>query len=367
MRRGSPRVRPTCGRCTGRARRRSSPCAGSPSSSSGATSPRSWARPGPASPPSCTAWPGSTRSPAARSTSATPQVTGLGDAGLTKLRRDKVGFIFQQFNLLPTLTADENILLPLSIAGRKPDKQWYDTVIDTVGLARPPQPPPRPTLRRPTTTRRLRPRPGRPTRRHLRRRTHRQPRLPLRRRGPRLPAQLRTRLRPDHRHGHPRPQRRQLRRPRHLPRRRPDRRRDARPDRRGGARPAQGPRRTPGRRTGRGTGEPQPPCRARSRPWGASADAARQPARAVLPQAAARPWPWWPSCWAPASCPGRSCSPTPSAPASRSCSSRSTRTWTSRSRRTEEPTDQGEPPRLTQAQLDEIGRGAGRRRRSPAT
>jgi putative ABC transport system ATP-binding protein len=62
------------------------------------------------------------------------EVTRLGDAGLTKLRREKVGFIFQQFNLLPTLTAAENITLPLSIAGRKPDKQWYDTVIDTVGL-----------------------------------------------------------------------------------------------------------------------------------------------------------------------------------------------------------------------------------------
>jgi putative ABC transport system ATP-binding protein len=61
-------------------------------------------------------------------------VTGLGDARLTRLRRDKVGFVFQQFNLLPTLSAAENILLPLSIAGRKPDKQWYDTVIDTVGL-----------------------------------------------------------------------------------------------------------------------------------------------------------------------------------------------------------------------------------------
>jgi putative ABC transport system ATP-binding protein len=62
------------------------------------------------------------------------QVTGLGDAGLTKLRRDKVGFIFQQFNLLPTLTAAENITLPLAIAGRQPDKAWYDTVILTVGL-----------------------------------------------------------------------------------------------------------------------------------------------------------------------------------------------------------------------------------------
>ena len=62
------------------------------------------------------------------------KVTGLGDAGLTKLRRDKIGFIFQQFNLLPTLTAEENITLPLAIAGRKPDPQWYKTVIDTVGL-----------------------------------------------------------------------------------------------------------------------------------------------------------------------------------------------------------------------------------------
>jgi putative ABC transport system ATP-binding protein len=62
------------------------------------------------------------------------QITGLNDAGLTKLRRDKVGFIFQQFNLLPTLTAAENILLPLNIAGRKPDPTWYDTVIDTIGL-----------------------------------------------------------------------------------------------------------------------------------------------------------------------------------------------------------------------------------------
>src|SRR6266487_3550988 len=62
------------------------------------------------------------------------KVTGLSDSGLTKLRRDKVGFIFQQFNLLPTLTAEENILLPLSIAGRKPDPQWYETVIKTVNL-----------------------------------------------------------------------------------------------------------------------------------------------------------------------------------------------------------------------------------------
>jgi putative ABC transport system ATP-binding protein len=62
------------------------------------------------------------------------RVTGLRDKALTKLRREQVGFVFQQFNLLPTLTAEENILLPLSIAGRRPDKQWFDRVIDTVGL-----------------------------------------------------------------------------------------------------------------------------------------------------------------------------------------------------------------------------------------
>lgn len=58
----------------------------------------------------------------------------LKDNALTRIRREEVGFVFQAFNLVPTLTAEENILLPLSIAGRKPDKEWFDTVIDTVGL-----------------------------------------------------------------------------------------------------------------------------------------------------------------------------------------------------------------------------------------
>jgi putative ABC transport system ATP-binding protein len=62
------------------------------------------------------------------------EITGLGDKALTRLRRDRVGFIFQQFNLLPTLSAAENIRLPLDIAGSKPDPQWWDIVIDTVGL-----------------------------------------------------------------------------------------------------------------------------------------------------------------------------------------------------------------------------------------
>ncbi len=58
----------------------------------------------------------------------------LADKQLTNLRRDKIGFVFQAYNLVPTLTAKENIELPLSIAGRRPDPQWFDTVIDTVNL-----------------------------------------------------------------------------------------------------------------------------------------------------------------------------------------------------------------------------------------
>ena len=62
------------------------------------------------------------------------RVDTLGDRGLTELRRRKLGFVFQQFNLLPTLTAGENITLPLSIGGRKPDRDWLELVIDTTGL-----------------------------------------------------------------------------------------------------------------------------------------------------------------------------------------------------------------------------------------
>jgi putative ABC transport system ATP-binding protein len=58
----------------------------------------------------------------------------LSDKDLTLLRRDRVGFVFQTFNLVPTLTALENMTLPLALAGRKPDKEWLDTVVGTVGL-----------------------------------------------------------------------------------------------------------------------------------------------------------------------------------------------------------------------------------------
>jgi putative ABC transport system ATP-binding protein len=62
------------------------------------------------------------------------ELADLDDKRLTDLRRDKVGFVFQSFNLLPVLNARENIVLPLSIAGRKPDEEWLTKLIDTVGL-----------------------------------------------------------------------------------------------------------------------------------------------------------------------------------------------------------------------------------------
>ena len=58
----------------------------------------------------------------------------LSEKELTKVRRDKIGFVFQAFNLIPTLTAIENITLPMALAGRDPDQEWLDRVIDTVGL-----------------------------------------------------------------------------------------------------------------------------------------------------------------------------------------------------------------------------------------
>jgi putative ABC transport system ATP-binding protein len=62
------------------------------------------------------------------------EITELDDTELTKLRRDHIGFIFQFFNLLPMLTAAENIVLPLKLAGGKPDPQWLEELIDKVGL-----------------------------------------------------------------------------------------------------------------------------------------------------------------------------------------------------------------------------------------
>jgi putative ABC transport system ATP-binding protein len=61
-------------------------------------------------------------------------LSGLNDKELTKLRRDQVGFVFQAFNLIPTLSAEENIVLPLSLGGQTGDRAWIDRVIDTIGL-----------------------------------------------------------------------------------------------------------------------------------------------------------------------------------------------------------------------------------------
>jgi putative ABC transport system ATP-binding protein len=63
------------------------------------------------------------------------EITGLGDTALTKLRRRHIGFVFQFFNLLPMLSARENILLPLTIAGASPEPGWFDELVERVGLA----------------------------------------------------------------------------------------------------------------------------------------------------------------------------------------------------------------------------------------
>ncbi len=61
-------------------------------------------------------------------------LSSLKDRDLTLLRRERIGFVFQAFNLVPSLNAEENILLPLTIGGRKPDEDWYGQILDTVGL-----------------------------------------------------------------------------------------------------------------------------------------------------------------------------------------------------------------------------------------
>ncbi len=68
-------------------------------------------------------------------TIAGTEITQLGDADMTRLRRDHIGFVFQFFNLLPMLTAEENVLLPLSIASEKPDRGWLEQLLSKTGLA----------------------------------------------------------------------------------------------------------------------------------------------------------------------------------------------------------------------------------------
>ena len=132
-------------------------------------------------------------------------IASLNDKNLTALRRDRVGFIFQQFNLLPTMTAQENITLPLDIAGTKVDQEWFDQVVDAVNLRTgcvtgPPSCPaasssgwraPGPCVTRPAVVFADEPTGNLDSTRE--------------RRGARVPAAIGPRTRSDHRHGHPRP------------------------------------------------------------------------------------------------------------------------------------------------------------------
>ena len=177
---------------------------------------------------------------AATSSSATSTSATLSDKELTIMRRERIGFVFQSFNLIPTLTALENITLPIDLAGAKPDP-GVDRRRDRHGRsAQPLEAPAVRALRRPAAARRRGPGARQPTRGDLRRRAHRQPRLPGRHRDPRLHAAGRRRARPDDRDGHPRPAGRRLRAGGALPRRRPHRRPHGRPDAAPGARPPQG-------------------------------------------------------------------------------------------------------------------------------
>ena len=82
------------------------------------------------------------------------EITTLDDTDLTKLRREHIGFVFQFFNLLPMLNAEENILLPLTIAGEKPDQAWLEQLLESRRPQRPPHAPPLRALRRPAAARR---------------------------------------------------------------------------------------------------------------------------------------------------------------------------------------------------------------------
>ena len=151
------------------------------------------------------------------------EITGMNDKQLTRLRRDHIGFVFQFFNLLPMLTAEENILLPLSIAGEKPEREWLEELLETVGINGRRKHRPSRALGRAAAARLDRPRPDLEAVGAVRRRADRQPRLQHQQGRPRASPSLGRGARPDDRDGHPRRERSRARRPDPLPRRRPDR------------------------------------------------------------------------------------------------------------------------------------------------
>ena len=123
-------------------------------------------------------------------TIAGEDVGSLSDRGVTLLRREHIGFVFQFFNLLPMLSAEENVLLPLSIAGEKPDPVFFKDLMDRVGLDAAQEPPPVGALGRPAAARRDRACARRAADGRLRRRADGQPRLDDRHGDPRAAARV---------------------------------------------------------------------------------------------------------------------------------------------------------------------------------
>ena len=133
------------------------------------------------------------------------ELGSLNDRQLTMLRRSRVGFIFQSFNLVPTLSALDNIVLPLTIAGRKADPEALAEVIRITGLGDRLKHRPNRAVRRAAAACRGGASARQPARDHLRRRADRQPRLPCEQRPPRLPPARGVGARTDDHHGHARP------------------------------------------------------------------------------------------------------------------------------------------------------------------
>ena len=100
-------------------------------------------------------------------------IGSLDDRGLTQLRRDRIGFVFQSFNLVPTLTAGENITLPADLAGQQVDKEWFDYLVAQLGIGDRLIAPAQRDVGWPAAALRLRPGPDQPARPDLRRRAHR--------------------------------------------------------------------------------------------------------------------------------------------------------------------------------------------------